>query len=108
MTLHPRRPADLALAPVAAGIDQNLQRFRDKSPDDIDYELALELDSMPFPDTRDQRAEHVLRAALRNIDAHGWHGSITDDSARLRLVGGSVTLDVGLGESVMRYITSGV
>jgi hypothetical protein len=42
--------------------------------------------------------------ALRNVDRHGWDATITDDDCRLRLSGGSVTLDLGLGGTVMRYI----
>ena len=45
MPLHPRVPKDLALAPIAAGIDLNLQRLRDKEPSEIGFELALELDT---------------------------------------------------------------
>jgi len=108
MTLLPKAPADVALAPVAAKIDLNLQRLRDKSLAEIDYELALELDRPLIANTHRERAEHVLRLALRDVDCHGWHASITDDSARLHLVGGSVSLDLGLGDTVTRYIESGL
>jgi hypothetical protein len=107
MTLHPKAPADMALAPVAAEIDLNLQRIRDKAPADIHYELGLALDRPPVDNTAQERAEFVLRAALRNVDSHGWHATITDDSCRLHLSGGSVTLDLGLGGAVMRYIEAG-
>jgi hypothetical protein len=43
MTLHPKKPTDLMLAPVAAEIDLNLQRLRDKTGHDLNVELALEL-----------------------------------------------------------------
>jgi hypothetical protein len=107
VTLHPRNPTDIALAPVAAEIDLNLQRLRDKNPRELDTELQLELDRPPIPNTRDQRAKHVLRLALRDVSLHGWEGSITEDASRLHLAGGSVTLDLGLGATVMRYIESG-
>ena len=107
MTLHPRSHRDLVLAPVAAEIDLNLQRLRDRAPADIDYELGLALDRPPLEGTRDERAEFVLRAALRNIDSHGWEATITDDGCRLHLCGGSVTLDLGLGDTIMRYIDAG-
>ncbi len=107
MTLHPKARIDLALAPVAAEIDINLQAFRDKQPEDVGAELALQLDRPPIPNTREERASHVLRAALRNVELHGWTGSITDDSNRLHLDGGSVSLDLGLGLNVMRYIEDG-
>lgn len=97
----------MALAPVAAEIDLNLQRLRDKDLKALDTELQLELNGPPMPDTRDKRADQVLRAAFRDVDAHGWHGSITGDACRLHLTGGSVTLDLGLGESIMQYIGNG-
>jgi hypothetical protein len=108
MTLRPRTAADLALAPVAAGIDINLQALRDKTPEEIDYELSLQLDQPLIANTRAERAEHVLRAAVRGIDLHGWEGTITEDGCRLRLSGGSVTLDLGLGAALMGYITAGL
>lgn len=107
MTLLPKAPADITLAPVAAQIDLNLQRIRDRTQSEIEYELQLALDRPLIPDTREERADHVLRAALRNVDRHGWTAEITADGARLRLTGGSVTLDLGLGEAVMDYIHSG-
>jgi hypothetical protein len=108
MTIRPKVPTDMALAPVAAEIDINLQRLRDKSPGDIQYELGLELDRPLFVNTRDERAIQVLRVALRNVDPHGWKGVITGDGCRLHLTGGSVTLDLGLGAAVMGYIEAGV
>lgn len=107
MTLHPKTLTDMALAPVAAEIDLNLQRLRDKEPIDIDYELGLALDRPLLEDTRAERADHVLRLALRNVERHGWEATITDDGCRLHLSGGSVTLDLGLGDTVMRYIVEG-
>ncbi len=44
MTIHPKTPTDLMLAPVAVGIDMNLRQIRDRSVDDIETELELELD----------------------------------------------------------------
>src|SRR5215207_10339477 len=43
-SLHPRVPKDLALAPVAAEIDLNLQFLRDHAPEQIEYELDVTLD----------------------------------------------------------------
>lgn len=107
MTLHPKTFTDMTLAPVAAEIDLNLQRLRDKTPADIDYELGLALDRPPIEGTREERAEYVRRVALRNVERHGWEATITDDGSRLHLSGGSVTLDLGLGDTVMRYIDGG-
>jgi hypothetical protein len=107
MTMHPKAPMDLALAPVAASIDLNLQDLRDLSPDKLDLELQLRNDRPPIPNDRHERETQVLRAALRNVDLHGWDGSISADGCRLHLSGGSVTLDLGLGASIMSYIENG-
>ena len=108
MALHPKVPRDIALAPVAAEIDLNLQGLRDKGLSELDIELQLELNGPPRPNTREKRAAQVLRAAFRDVDLHGWHGTITEDACRLHLTGGSVTLDLGLGIGIMRYIEAGV
>jgi hypothetical protein len=49
----------------------------------------------------------MLRAALRNVEMHQWTGEITPDACRLRVSGGSVTLDLGLGATLTRYIEDG-
>jgi hypothetical protein len=104
MTLRPKVPADLALAPVAAGIDLNLQRLRDMDESEIVEALALELNQSVPAATRDARAEQVLRVALRDVDLHGWTAEISADSTRLQLRGGSVSLDLGLSALLQRYI----
>jgi hypothetical protein len=107
MTLHPRNPTDLMLAPVAASVDLNLQSLRDKPPTEIDYLLALELNLDTKGSTPADRTRWVLEAALRNVDLHDWQAEITDDGDRLRLEGGSVTLDLGLSATILRYIEQG-
>ncbi len=104
MTL-PKTPKDLALAPVAAEIDRNLQRLRDLDDDEgIDFELSLELDKPPFVHSRHERAARVLAVALRGVDLHGWNAEITEDAAAVRLTGGSVSLDISVGAAVRDYI----
>ena len=76
-------------------------------PARIEAHLQLELDSTPLSDTRESRAAHVLEAAMRNVELHHWAGEITEDGCRLRLSGGSVTLDLGLSATIMRYIIEG-
>ena len=104
MSLPPKVPRDLALAPVAVDVDLNLQRFRDLGQDEIRAELDLELDRPELRHTREERADRVLHAALRNVNMHNWSAQISADGARLRLSGGSVTLDLGLSASLLRYI----
>ena len=109
MTIHPKNQKDLMLAPVAAEIDRNLQRLRDGSPRDVlaELELELELDRPAMCPERDERAELVLRQALRDVDMHGWKATFSDDASRVHLDGGSVSLDVGLSSAVSRYIVDG-
>jgi hypothetical protein len=106
MTLVPKEAKDLVLAPVAAAIDLNLRYLRDRSPEEIEYELILELNVRPST-SPEERAARVLEAALRNVDLHGWGAEITDDRARVRISGGSVSLDLGLSASLLRYLTEG-
>jgi hypothetical protein len=108
MTMAPKETKDLALAPVAAAIDLNLQRLRGKSPQDIDYELTLELNQPPSDGTPDERGARVRRVALRDVDMHHWTAALTDDRSSLRLSGGSVSVDLGLGASVRSYIVDGL
>jgi len=100
----PKTPKDLALAPVAAQIDMNLRRLRERTPSEIDYEVSLELDKPAIPNTRDMRSERVLMVALRDVDLHGWHAEMTPDLSAVRLSGGSVSLDIAVGAAVMQFI----
>lgn len=104
MPLLPKAPTDLSLAPVAAHLDMNLARIRDVSPAEIDFQLALELDRPARSDTAQERMERVLAMAERNVELHGWTPTITDDHCRMHLSGGSVSLDLALSASIMRYI----
>ena len=106
--MRPRVPADLALAPVAAEIDLNLQPLRDKPPAELLNRLGLALNLDAPGATRDERAGEVLEYAVRNVDLHGWEASVGDDATRLNLEGGSVTLEVGLSSTIQRYIEDGV
>ena len=108
MSIHPKVPKDLALAPVAVAIDLNLHHLRDKSPAEIDFALALALNRTTSDGDRADRAAWVLDEAIRGVEMHAWHTEITADSARLRLSGGSVTIDLGLSASILRYIEDGV
>lgn len=107
MTLRPKTPKDLLLAPVAAEVDLNLQPLRDKSPAEIAEALAIALNVDIAGHSPAERAGRVLEEALRTVELHDWHAEITDDSARLRLTGGSVSIDLGLSASILRYIEDG-
>ena len=107
MTVHPKNQKDLMLAPVAVEIDRNLQRLRVDSPYSVLAELELELDRPAMSSEPDERAELVLRQALRDVDLHGWTATLSDDASRVHLAGGSVTLDLGLNPAITSYITEG-
>lgn len=107
MRVHPRTPKDLLLAPVAAEIDVNLSYVRDKTPAEIDEHIALSFNTDPAGADRAQREAWILGEALRGVEMHEWEATITDDSARLRLSGGSVSIDLGLSAAILRYITEG-
>jgi hypothetical protein len=106
--MRPRVPTDLALAPVAAEIDLNLQPLRDKPPVELLSRIGLALNLDGPGATREERAEEVLEYAVRNVDLHGWEASVSDDATRLHLEGGSVTLEVGLSSTIKSYIETGV
>jgi hypothetical protein len=108
MTIHAKSQSDLMPAPVAAEIDRNLQRLRGGSPPDVMAELELELDRPAMYLDRYERAELVLRQALRHVDLHGWTAEMTNDAARVHLDGGSVSIDLGLSAGITRYIEDGV
>jgi hypothetical protein len=107
MTLHPKKSKDLLLAPVAAAIDLNLQELRDLTTGEIGDAVALALNTSRGGSGRDDRAHRILEFAVRLIDLHEWDTEITDDAARLRLSGGSVTIDLGLSASILQYIENG-
>jgi hypothetical protein len=108
MSLHPKSPTDLMLAPVAVHIDRNLQRVRDRSAQEVEAELELELDRPAACAERSERVSLILRQALRDVDLHGWMAAVSADGSRLHLTGGSVTLDLGLSAGIARYIEEGV
>jgi len=102
--MRPKTPLDLSLAPVAAQLDMNLALLRDRTAEEIDFEIALELDRPERSGSPAERADRVLAVAVRNVDLHGWTTEITDDHCRLRLSGGSVSIDLGLSAELLRYI----
>ena len=49
----------------------------------------------------------MQESAIRFVDLHDWRTEITEDGDRLRLDGGSVTLDLGLSAALLSYIEHG-
>jgi hypothetical protein len=104
---HPKTTLDLALAPVSVAIDENLQYLRDMPRADFLEHLELLIDRPVTGGTREQREKWVLRAALHQVNLHGWQAEVTPDGARIHLSGGSVPLDLGLGADIEDYICNG-
>ncbi|HXQ43508.1 MAG TPA: hypothetical protein VN816_02630 [Acidimicrobiales bacterium] len=104
----PKEPRDLSLAPVAVMIDRNLQPLRDIQPHEILAYLELVLDRPETTGARHERADRILESALRNVELHGWRAEITADGSRIRLTGGSVSLDLGLSATMVRFIEGAV
>jgi hypothetical protein len=102
--LIPKVPHDLTLAPAAVALDRSLARLRDVAPAEIAFQIELELDRPEFGHTPKERADRVLEAVLRDVDLHGWRAEITPDRARVRMSGGSVTLDLGLSATLLAFI----
>jgi len=61
----------------------------------------------PTDADRAQREAWILGEALRGVELHEWQAEITDDAARLRLGGGSVSIDLGLSATILYYIENG-
>lgn len=108
MTITPRQQKDLLLAPVAVEVDSNLQDLRGKSVRDVEAQIELALNTPAMRTVRKEREDLVVRVAVRNIDLHGWHATITEDGCRVHLGGGSVSLELGLSTNITAYIEHGV
>jgi hypothetical protein len=88
-------------------VDINLQRLRERAPSDVEAELELELDRPAKSSDRDERAQLVLRQAVRGVNLHGWTAVITEDGCGLHLEGGSVSIDLALSAGITTYIEKG-
>jgi hypothetical protein len=105
---HPRphSVADLALAPVIIGLEDNLARLRES--DDLESELATELndDESFYPDEAD-RVRRILKAATRNVNLHDWTVSPTPDMQGLAVSHGQHTISIMFGKPLANYIEHG-
>jgi len=104
MSIHPREPKDLLLAPVAVEIDRNLQPLRVCRPHEVQATLEDALEPAEIDHSRAGREALVLEAAREGVEMRGWHAEITGDGTSLRLSGGSVKLDIGLGRNIQDYL----
>lgn len=106
MTTTPHSAADLALAPVLINIERNLTRLRDS--EDIEYELALELnDDSSWYHTAEERAQRLQQLATRGVDTHGWEISPTADGCGLFVSHGGYHVSVMFGKVLAGYVETG-
>jgi hypothetical protein len=105
---HPRphSVADLALAPVIIGVEDNLTRLRNS--DDLESELAVELndDGSAHPNEAD-RLRRILKAATRDVNLHGWIVSPTPDLEGLAVSHGQHAISIMFGKQLANYIEHG-
>lgn len=70
MTKRPHDVTDLYLAPVALGLDAELESLAGLSPDALTREIALRTDHEPS--TGDERRVALLAAISHLVETHGW------------------------------------
>jgi hypothetical protein len=103
---RPHSVTDLALSPVLVSIERNLARLRDN--DDLRYALVLELnDDDNAAATPDDRVRRVLRAAVRNVELHGWTVAPTPDRYGLAVTHGEYAVSIMLGRRLADYVENG-
>ena len=106
MSTTPHSAADLALAPVLINIERNLTRLRDS--EDIEYELALELnDDSTWHRTAEERAQRLQQLAIRGVDTHGWEITPTADGCGLFVRHGEYHVSIMFGRVLAGYVESG-
>jgi hypothetical protein len=103
---HPHSAADLALAPVLISIERNLASLR--SSTDLELALALDLnDDDSWYSSAEQRAQRVLKSAIRDVDLHGWAVSPTSDRSGLAVSHGEYAVSLMLGAQLVEYVEHG-
>jgi len=103
---RPHSVADLALAPVIIGLEDNLARLRDS--DDLESELAAELndEASSYPDEAD-RVRRILTATTRDVNLHGWTVTPTPDMEGLAVSHGQHRISIMFGKQLANYIEHG-
>ncbi|QEC46474.1 hypothetical protein FSW04_02020 [Baekduia soli] len=107
MARTPKELKDLALAPVAVAVDENLRFLRTRTPEELGAALELVLDRATPDPSRETRLAQVLEAAIRDVDLHGWQATMSDDGSAVRIAGGSASLDISVGATVLHYVEDG-
>ena len=102
----PHSVTDLALSPVLVNIERNLAWLRDN--EDLLFELAVELndDDSIYP-TASDRARRIQKAAVRDVDLHGWTVTPTPDLQGLAVTHGEYTVSIMLGRRLADYVEHG-
>ena len=102
----PHSVTDLALSPVLVKIERNLAWLRDT--EDLLFTLAVELndDDSIYP-TASDRARRIQKAAVRDVDLHGWTVTPTADLQGLAVTHGEYTVSIMLGRRLADYVEHG-
>ena len=102
----PHSVTDLALSPVLVKIERNLAWLRDT--EDLLFTLAVELndDDSIYP-TASDRARRIQKAAVRDVDLHGWTVTPTADLQGLAVTHGEYTVSIMLGRRLAEYVEHG-
>jgi len=103
----PHSVTDLALSPVLVKIERNLAWLRDT--EDLLFTLAVELndDDSIYP-TASDRARRIQKAAVRDVDLHGWAVTPTADLQGLAVTHGEYTVSIMLGRRLADYVEHGL
>ncbi|HEX6247604.1 MAG TPA: hypothetical protein VFZ64_07005 [Nocardioidaceae bacterium] len=101
-TVYPHSTSDLALAPVLIQLERNLEGLR--RADDLLH--ALGTDDAGPASSRD-RAEQVVRVAVRGVNLHGLAVAPTPDLNGLSVEHGEYRVSLMLGGRVTEYVRHG-
>ena len=102
----PHSVTDLALSPVLVNIERSLAWLRDN--EDLLFALAVALndDDSIYP-TASDRARRIQKAAVRDVDLHGWTVTPTADLQGLAVTHGEYTVSIMLGRRLADYVEHG-
>ena len=101
--MRPHDPTDLRLAPVALQVDSKIQELAGKSPAELAYHVASEVDRNPR--TEVQRGRDIVDAIVHLVDLCGWHATWDERCVRLSHEGRSLVL--GVTREMAEFVQSG-
>jgi hypothetical protein len=100
MTVRPHDVNDLYLAPVALGLDQNIEELAGLSVEEVQYRVILGSDRQPR--NAAQREEALLETLTRGVELHGWH--VSRHPRGISMAHDSYGLVLGIPDSLVAYL----